>query len=202
MKFEVGKKLEPFCCDTICQDGVSAEDLTEGLPTMFLFLRYYGCRICQLDLRDLDLGYEAVRRAGGRVVAVLQSKREILEAAAEEKPFPYTVICDPDQKLYRQFEILPAADRDELKGGDAPKKSARAVEMGLVHGEYEGNELQLPAAVLVDGEMTVRYGGGDCAVDKRMVKKCELSFGKTAPRVWEQTCGAVFSRQRGDSAFA
>ena len=40
MKFEVGKKLEPFCCDTICQDGVSAEDLTEGLPTMFLFLRY------------------------------------------------------------------------------------------------------------------------------------------------------------------
>ena len=42
MKFEVGKKLEPFCCDTICQDGVSAEDLTEGLPTMFLFLRYYG----------------------------------------------------------------------------------------------------------------------------------------------------------------
>ena len=157
MKFEVGKKLEPFCCDTICQDGVSAEDLTEGLPTMFLFLRYYGCRICQLDLRDLDLGYEAVRRAGGRGVAVLQSKREILEAAAEEKPFPYTVICDPDQKLYRQFEILPAADRDELKGGDAPKKSARAVEMGLVHGEYEGNELQLPAAVLVDGEMTVRY---------------------------------------------
>ena len=67
------------------------------------------------------------------------------------------MICDPDQKLYRQFEILPAADRDELKGGDAPKKSARAVEMGLVHGEYEGNELQLPAAVLVDGEMTVRY---------------------------------------------
>ena len=152
MKFEVGKKLEPFCCDTICQDGVSAEDLTEGMPTMFLFLRYYGCRICHLDL-----GYEAVRQAGGRVVVVLQSKREILEAAAEEKPFPYTVICDPDMKLYRQFEILPAADKDELKGGDAPKKAARAVEMGLVHGEYEGNELQLPAAVLVDGEMTVRY---------------------------------------------
>ena len=74
-----------------------------GMPTMFLFLRYYGCRICQLDLRDLDLGYEAVRQAGGRVVVVLQSKREILEAAAEEKPFPYTVICDPDMKLYRQF---------------------------------------------------------------------------------------------------
>ena len=109
MKFEVGKKLEPFCCDTICQDGVSAEDLTEGLPTMFLFLRYYGCRICQLDLRDLDLGYEAVRRAGGRVVAVLQSKRERLEAAAEEKPFPYTGICDPDQKLYKM------CIRDSLK---------------------------------------------------------------------------------------
>ena len=148
---------------------------------MFLFLRYYGCRICQLDLRDLDLGYEAVRRAGGRVVAVLQSKREILEAAAEEKPFPYTVICDPDQKLYRQFEILPAADRDELKGGDAPKKSARAVEMGLVHGEYEGNELQLPAAVLVDGEMTVRYAHyGTNAADTppveeivRLIKNCK-----------------------------
>ena len=141
-------------------------------PALFLFLRYYGCRICQLDLRDLDQGYEAVRRAGGRVVVVLQSKREVLEAAAEEKPFPYTVICDPDQKLYKMFEILPAADKDELKGGNAPQKAARAAELGMVHGEYEGNELQLPAAVLVDGSMTVRYAHyGENAADTPAVEE-------------------------------
>ena len=172
MKFEVGKKLEPFCCDTICCDGVSAADLTEGVPTMFLFLRYYGCRICQLDLRDLDRGYESVRQAGGRVVVVLQSKREIMKAAAEEKPFPYTVICDPDQKLYKMFEILPAADKDELKGGNAPRKTARAAELGMVHGEFEGNELQLPAAVLVDADMTVRYAHyGENAADTPSVEE-------------------------------
>ena len=139
---------------------------------MFLFLRYYGCRICQLDLHDLDLGYEAVRRAGGRVVVVLQSKRQILEAASEEKTFPYTVICDPDQKLYKLFEILPAADKDALKGGNASQKVARAAELGMAHGEYEGNELQLPAAVLVDGDMTVRYAHyGENAADTPTVEE-------------------------------
>ncbi len=157
MKFETGNKLEPFICDTIEQDGVSAEQLVGGKPTMFLFLRYYGCRICQLDLRDLDRGYEQIMQAGGQVVVILQSRREVLEKAAAEKPFPYTVICDPDQELYRKFEILPAADKEELRGGDSPAKAKRAADMGLIHGEYEGNELQLPAAVLVDGEMTVRY---------------------------------------------
>lgn len=166
MKFETGKKLEPFICDTIEQSGISAEQLAGGRPTMFLFLRYYGCRICQLDLRDLDKNYEQIKQAGGQAVVILQSKREVLEKAAAEKPFPYTVICDPDQKLYKLFEILPAADREGLQGGNAVSKVERAAKMGLVHGEYEGNELQLPAAVLVDGKMTVRYAHyGENAAD-------------------------------------
>ena len=166
MKFETGKRLEPFLCDTIEQDGVSLEQLVGGKPTMFLFLRYYGCRICQLDLRDLDRGYEQIRRAGGQAVVILQSKREVMEKAAAEKPFPYTVVCDPDQKLYQMFEILPAADKMVLGGGNSPDKVKRAAELGLVHGEYEGNELQLPAAVLVDGELNVHYAHyGENAAD-------------------------------------
>lgn len=157
MKFETGKKLEPFICNTIEQDGVSAEQLADGRPTMFLFLRYYGCRICQLDLRNLDRDYELIKQAGGQAVVILQSRRDVMEKAAGEKPFPYTVVCDPNQDLYHMFEILPAADKEELRGGNTPDKRKQAEQLGLVHGESEGNELQLPAAVLVDGEMTVRY---------------------------------------------
>ena len=166
MRFETGSKLEPFCCNTIDQDGVSAEQLVNGKPTMFLFLRYYGCRICQLDLRDLDRNYEQIRSAGGQAVVILQSKRAVLEKAAVEKAFPCPVVCDPDQELYKMFGILPAADKEGLTGGNAAGKVKRAAELGLVHGVYEGNELQLPAAVLVVGEMTIRYAhSGENAAD-------------------------------------
>ncbi len=157
MKFEVGKKLESFTCNTIERDGVKLEELTEGKPTMFLFLRYYGCRMCQVDLHDLDENYEAVRSAGGRAVVILQSSREVMKGAAKEKAFHYTIICDPDEKLYKQFEVRTASKKEDLIGGDAPRKIERAVELGLEHGAYEGNELQLPAAVLVDRDMIVRY---------------------------------------------
>lgn len=157
MRFEVGKKLESFTCNTIDRDGVKPEELTEGQPTMFLFLRYYGCRMCQVDLHDLDENYEAVRSAGGRVVVVLQSSREVMKAAAKKKAFHYTIICDPDEKLYKQFEVRAASKNEELIGGYATWKIGRAVELGLEHGAYEGNELQLPAAVLVDRNRIVRY---------------------------------------------
>lgn len=56
------------------------------------------------------------------------------------------VICHPDQKLHQLFEVRPASWKEELSGANAARKVKRAADLELVHGEYEGNELQLPVS--------------------------------------------------------
>ena len=45
----------------------------------------------------------------------------------------------------------------QLGGGKVMEKIAKAKEMGLSHGRYEGVEEQLPAAFVVDDTLTVTY---------------------------------------------
>ena len=54
----------------------------------------------------------------------------------------------------------------ELGGGNVLEKIKAAKERGLTHGRYEGIEEQLPAAFVVDGNLSVTYAhygknGGD-----------------------------------------
>lgn len=55
-------------------------------------------------------------------------------------------------------EVIKVAESLEgLKAGNIAEKVADAKSMGLSHGEYEGNELQLPAMFIVDGNNKVIY---------------------------------------------
>ena len=67
--------------------------------------------------------------------------------------FPFEIACDPAQEVYKKFDIKPAKSMLALIGGGlfkALKKMKAAKGFGFEHGEYEGNEQQLPALVLVD----------------------------------------------------
>ena len=54
-----------------------------------------------------------------------------------------------------------AADKETLAGGDCAIKLQEAQRLGLQHGAYEGDELQLPATFVTDSDgmvLYVRYG--------------------------------------------
>lgn len=121
------------------------------------FLRYYGCTICQLDIMEFNKLYEKFEEMGADVKIVLQSAPEIIKAADKEAKVKFEIICDPKQELYEKFEIKAAESLDELKAGNIMEKVTEAKSMGLSHGEYEGNELQLPAMFIVDGNNKVIY---------------------------------------------
>ena len=72
---------------------------------------------------------------------------------------PFDIICDPDQKLYQQFDIRPAASKEAASDEQTIAKRARreAYEVKFVHGEYEGNELQLPATFVVEPDLTITF---------------------------------------------
>lgn len=125
-------------------------------PTFLLFLRYYGCTICQLDLMQLKQNYEQLTRAGARAVVVLQSDPKRIREQIGPEAFPFEILCDPEQKLYQRYHVAPALSKEKMASLAVLKKIGEAAAAGLTHGSYEGNELQLPAVFLVEPGLMVK----------------------------------------------
>ena len=120
------------------QDEKHASEFIKGKKAVMVFLRYYGCTSCRLDLQVYAQRIEE----------------------AEKGFFPFEIACDPSQTVYRQFEIEPAKSKLKLVGGGLfklLKKMKQAKKFGFEHGAYEGNEEQLPAVVIVDENGVIKY---------------------------------------------
>lgn len=151
-------KLPKFTYTTPYGEESSAAFGENGKKTVLLFSRYYTCGLCQQTISELNEKYELLKEKGAEAKVVMQSTPEsIREALGDTNPYPFTFICDPEQKLYKRFEVFPADPMDIMgnpnmkeilmsmadKPGDAPKP--------------EGNQLQLPAAFIIDSDGTVIY---------------------------------------------
>ena len=158
-RLNVGDKMPDFEFATPYSPAGRLSEIVQKCSgkTALVFLRYYGCRMCQLDMIDYQEGYGAIAAAGGQLLVALQSDPAGLAAKIPQGSVPYTIVCDPGQKLYKLFDIRPAASKETMKDESTAAKAARIAELKLVHGDYEGEELQLPAAFVVDHDLTVTY---------------------------------------------
>lgn len=132
----------------------------EQSPAAVLFLRYIGCTKCRLDLHELLASEAMIRKKGLRVFVVFQSEPQTVRQ--EVGQFPFEIICDPEQQLYRRFEVAAAQTREELLALDHFGREHEAfqkakVALGLTHGAYEGNELQKPAIFVLDADKKVVF---------------------------------------------
>ena len=159
MGFQTGEKLDNFEFDTPFKPGLRMKDAAERVNgrTALLFLRYFGCTLCQLDIHRLAAGYEEVAATGGQVLVVLQSRPQTIAAQVKPEDLPFDIICDPEGKLYEKYGIAPAESMEAMVDPHTMEKIQEAQEEGLQHGEYEGNELQLPAVAVVERDLTVTY---------------------------------------------
>ncbi|MDR1248251.1 MAG: redoxin domain-containing protein [Treponema sp.] len=156
-KISKDQVMEDFTFSTSSETGLLFSKAAAGKKTVLLFLRYYGCTLCRLDMHLLREKYPDISGAGGRVFVVLQSAPELIERETSPDPFPFTIICDPRQELYHRFEIKPASFKLAMAGGKIIKKLWLVKKYAFAHGEYEGEELQLPACFVLDRSFTVRY---------------------------------------------
>jgi peroxiredoxin len=158
MKLIPGTKIDNLTYNTPFQSAQHLADAVSGRKTLLLFLRYYGCTLCQYDMAVLKEKYAEIQAVGGQVMVVLQSDPALLaEELGSPDVYPFEIICDPKAELYTLFEIAPAASMAELGSEKVMEKIQAAKGMGLSHGRYEGIEEQLPAAFVVDGDLTVTY---------------------------------------------
>ncbi len=123
--------------------------------TVVLFLRYYGCSVCQLDLLEYKDRYNELKSKNAEVVIVLQSTPESLDKQAGE--FPYQIICDSEMELYKKFEIKPAKSTFGMLSLKLFSRLKKVKALGLEHGDYEGDEKQLPAMFIINRQGDVAF---------------------------------------------
>ena len=161
MKLVKGTKMPDFTYLSPYAEGEKIfAEFAQGKKTFVVFLRYYGCTVCRLDLHIYAQRMAEFTAKGAQLMVVLQSDPNLVKEEAPLGTFPYEIACDPTQAVYKQFEIEPAKSMLKLIGGglvSAVKKMNAAKKFGFEHGEYEGNEQQLPAMVLVDENGTITF---------------------------------------------
>jgi peroxiredoxin len=157
VKLEIGNKMPNLTVDTIFKRQIPLKELLGDKKTAVLFLRYAGCTLCRFDMLMIKEEYEPLTEAGDKVIVVLQSNADKLSKEIDKDFYPYDIICDPEESLYKQFEIKAANSQEEMIGPGTMEKIKEVQASGLTHGDYEGNEMQLPAVFIVDKNLTVLY---------------------------------------------
>ena len=160
-RIKAGDKMPDIAFKTAYRDGLSVNKVLKG-KTIFWVLRYIGFTSCNFDVCLIAEDYERFIEKNAQVFVVMQSDRAHLQADLEKRPVPFEIISDEDFEFYNTLEIRPAKDKDELGGTPEERarfatKRAAIAERGLTHGDYEGDELQLPAFFIVEEDGTVSY---------------------------------------------
>ena len=157
MRLECGNLFPDFTVTTQKRDNVQLHDIVNR-KTVFWIIRYIGCTVCRYDVHLLMQKYHEIAEAGYDLFVVMQSDKEHVIKDLKDTDLPFEIICDSDQQIYQTLQILPAESSQQLAGDSIDllkEKISLAREAGFTHGDYEGNELQLPALFIVDGAMDV-----------------------------------------------
>ena len=158
-KLEIGQIMPDFEYVTPFSAGHTlAETASEAPRTALVFLRYWGCPLCQYDIHLLARAHAELTAHGGRLLVVLQSDpKGLAEQLGTADKLPFPIICDPEQKLYKQFAIEPASSMAKMADFKMVGRIIKATKLGFRHGAYEGDEQQLPAAFVIDGDRRILY---------------------------------------------
>ena len=149
---------------TLCMYPGTEKKLSDfrGEKVFLRVLRYIGCPTCRMDIHEMNMRSQEFADKNTRLMVVIQSDAEHVKADLErtDEALHYDLVLDPEMKIYRELDITAAKDKDGLHGDDQEKYLALREKVkagGYVHGDFEGEELQLPALFLIGEDGTVLY---------------------------------------------
>ncbi len=159
MRFKVGDRFPDFKFNTAYQDNLHVHDVLKG-NTVFWCIRYIGCPVCRYDVHCIKKKYDEIQKKNAQVFVVMQSDQKHIQSVIKQGELPFDIICDPEMKFYNELEIRPALTKEELIGSnfdELEKKRQACKDLGYSHGDYEGDELQLPALFIVNKKGIITY---------------------------------------------
>jgi thioredoxin-dependent peroxiredoxin len=145
----VGQVAPDFTMTDVKGERFALSDYKGKSSVVLVFLRYAGCPICQLALHDLKDAYEEFRTLGAEVAVFVQSPPESIKKSGDISAFPFRLIPDPNETIYKLYGVAVGSLIDMLH----PQTVARgiqAVTHGHMQGKMEGSQWQLPGDFIVD----------------------------------------------------
>jgi thioredoxin-dependent peroxiredoxin len=155
-RLAMGDKAPDFRFKTPWDDEVNFYDAAGNNPAVLIFLRYYGCPVCQMEMAKIKRQIDLVRQKGGRVFVVLQSAPETIASLINKDDFPFTIICDPQGKVFQLYGVEAGGIIKYLHPAGLIA-AIKAIGRGFKHGKFEGKETQLPAAFALDAQKVIKY---------------------------------------------
>jgi len=148
----VGDKAPLFKLDSYNAGAIDLATLIGKQKIVLIFSRYFGCPICQLDLKTLLERLAELENKGAKVLYITQSGDKIAKEFIESKGIKIPVIPSTKDELYKEYGLGPMV-KEAVKQVRAKVKEAFAA--GFEHGEYEGWEPQCPGQFVIDTSGTI-----------------------------------------------
>jgi len=148
-KVNIKDKAPHFKLESYNAGTIDLAELIGKQKIVLIFSRYFGCPICQLDLKSLMERFPEIEEKGSRIVYITQSGEEIAKEFIENEDIPFPVLPSSRDKLYKDYGLgmMNLAAVSKVAG-----KKRAAKKAGIEHGEYEGWELQSPGQFIINEE--------------------------------------------------
>ncbi len=153
---KIGDKALNFQYDTPWKSSQVFYETIQNQKAVFVFLRYHGCPICQMEMANLKRDIELFNQKEARVFVFLQSSTSTLISLLKEGDWPFDIVYDPKGRIFQLYSVEPGGIMKYLHPAGL-MAAIKAICRGFGHKKFEGKETQLPAAFIIKSDKTIRY---------------------------------------------
>ncbi len=124
--------------------------------SVVFFLRYYGCLICQLDIKKIRDQIDIFNQNDLDVYVIIQSDTATIQSKTTETDWNFHIVCDPAASIYEKYGVMLGNIFQFLHPAGLPKV-VKSLSVGHKHGKFEGEETQLPAVFRIGKDNKIQY---------------------------------------------
>ena len=156
MAFNVGDLAPNFTASLVDGESIELDQLIKSQSVCVIFLRFLGCPLTRLRMAELETEIDKYSLNDLKLLVVFESTPDRTQKYISRKGLHLDIIPDTKRELYDLYDVQPGGFLKMLKP-QVLKKSGEATIKGHMHGAFEGNELQLPAAFIIDKQRHFSY---------------------------------------------
>ncbi len=142
-----GDKAPLFKLESYNAGTIDLVELIVAQKIVLIFSRYFGCNICQLDLKNLLARKNEIEEKGAKILYITQSGEEVAKEYIEKENIDFPVIPSSKDELYQEYGLGIMTSE---AGAQVRSKLKEASKLGIEHGKYEGWEKQGPGQFVVN----------------------------------------------------
>jgi len=133
----------------------------KGQKIWLAFYRYASCPLCNLHINQIINRFDEFKKRGVVFLPVFQSSSGEVMKYAGERELPFRIICDPDEELYKLYNV--GHSYSGFFSLSMMCKIVKAMAKGFMPGKMEGEISRLPSEFIINEnyEISFRYDGKD-----------------------------------------